>query len=132
MSKNAYWYGYLEAGNKSSAVLRDPSLESGSKRTMLLFNLVRNEVIEYTKEIVEPKLRELTAAESELAKALDGAYDSARQRFASARKTLSNIPEKGPARRDSDDSDSDEYEEFEDDEIVADDAMDDEDVEEEA
>lgn len=129
MSKNAFWYGYLEAGTKSSAVLRDPSLESGSKKTLLLFNLARDEIIEYTREIVEPKLRELASSESDLVNALEGAYGSARQRFKGSRKAIADIPEKGSAKRASNDSDSDddgEFDDFEDsDEILDDDSGDD-------
>lgn len=99
MSKNSFWYGYLEAGDKSSAVLGDPDLDTGNRKTMFLFNLARNQILEYNREIVEPKLRELRSGEEELAKGLDKAYDSARRSFAAARRNLSSVPESGPAPR---------------------------------
>ena len=61
MSKNEVWYGYLEAGNKSSPVVRDLSLETKSRKTVYLYNHARGCFLEYALEVVEPKLRELTA-----------------------------------------------------------------------
>src|SRR3569623_949320 len=52
-------YGYLEAGNKSTAVVLDRTLNTGNPETLYLFNLARGEILEYSRKIVEPKLREL-------------------------------------------------------------------------
>ena len=65
-SKNGFWYGYLEAGDKSTAVLRDPELDTGNKKTVFLFNLARKQILEYTLAIVEPKLRGLKTSEQAL------------------------------------------------------------------
>lgn len=99
MSKNSFWYGYLDAGDKSSAVLRDPDLNTGNNKTVFLFNLARNRILEYNLEIVEPKLRPLKDAEKDLVKALDSAFQAARHDFASARRSTASIPESGPPPR---------------------------------
>jgi hypothetical protein len=98
-AKNSVWYGYLEAGNRSSAVIRDEKLETGSAKTLFLFNLERREILEYSRDIVEPKLRELKPAESNLIKELDAAYVEARRNFKDRRARTLNIPEHGGAAR---------------------------------
>jgi hypothetical protein len=98
-AKNSVWYGYLEAGNRSSAVIRDEKLETGSAKTLFLFNLERREILEYSRDIVEPKLRELKPAESNLIKELDAAYVEARRNFKDRRARTLNIPEHGVAAR---------------------------------
>jgi hypothetical protein len=99
-SKNSVWHGYLEAGNRSSPVIHDDKLETGSAKTMFLFNLERREILEYSREIVEPKLRELKSSEIKLIKALDAAYTDARRHFKDRRARALNIPEHGgPAQR---------------------------------
>jgi len=98
-TKNSLWYGFLEAGNRSSAVIRDEKLETGSTKTMFLFNLERREILEYSRDIVEPKLRELKPAESKLVKELDAAYVEARRTFKDRRARSLNIPEHGVAAR---------------------------------
>ena len=75
------WYGYLEAGKRSSPVLRDSHLETGNPKTVYLFNLQRGEIIEYSIEIVEMKLRDLKPNEAALIKELDDGYKKARKRF---------------------------------------------------
>ena len=99
MSKNSFWYGYLEAGDKSTAVLRDPALETGNDKTVFLFNLARNRILEYNLEIVEPKLRPLREAEKDLVGALESAFQAARREFAAARRNVASIPASGPAGR---------------------------------
>jgi hypothetical protein len=99
-TKNSVWHGYLEAGNRSSPVIRDEKLETGSTKTMFLFNLERREILEYSREIVEPKLRELNPTESKLIKTLDAAYVEARRNFRDRRARLLNVPgHGGPARQ---------------------------------
>jgi hypothetical protein len=98
-TKNSLWYGFLEAGNRSSAVIRDEKLETGSSKTMFLFNLERREILEYSRDIVEPKLRELKPAESKLVKDLDAAYAEARRTFKDRRARTLNIPEHGVGAR---------------------------------
>ena len=81
MSDNNLWYGYLEAGSKSSPVLMDRRLNTGDPNTMYLFNLVRGEIIEYKRSIIEPKLRELSAEEQTQGTELKSAYGKARSGF---------------------------------------------------
>ena len=81
MAKHSIWCGYLEAGQKSSAVVRDDRLDTGNPETVYLFNLARNEIIPYSRAIVDAKLRELTAAEAEGANELKAAYLRARKQF---------------------------------------------------
>jgi len=58
-SKRGLWFGCLEAGNSSSPVIRDQHLETGNVKTLYIFNLARGRILEYQREIVEPKLRDL-------------------------------------------------------------------------
>ena len=39
-------------------------MDTGNPKTLYLFNLIRGEILEYAREIVEDKLRELKPAES--------------------------------------------------------------------
>ena len=98
-TKNSVWYGYLEAGNRSSPVIRDEKLETGSAKTLFLFNLARQEILEYSREIVEPKLRELKPAESKVIKELDAAYTEARRSFRDRHARTLLIPEHGIGAR---------------------------------
>ncbi len=97
--KSSLWYGYLEAGDRSSPVIRDERLDTGSLRTVFLFNLARREILEYSREIVEPKLRELKSGEAKTIKELDAAYAEARRNFKDRRVRTLNIPEHGGAAR---------------------------------
>ena len=81
MSDKHCWYGYLEAGSKSSPVLTDASLDSGNPKTQFIFNLLRGEILEYSREIVSPKLRELKPDEAALADELKAAYQKVRPGF---------------------------------------------------
>ena len=75
------WYGFLQAGDRSSAVIRDDRLDTGNHKTMYLFNLARNSILEYSREIVEPKLRELKPDEAATVSELDSAYKKIRRGF---------------------------------------------------
>ncbi|MGB5539223.1 MAG: hypothetical protein WBO37_03955 [Gammaproteobacteria bacterium] len=90
-SKASLWYGYLNAGARSSPVLRDARLDTGNPKTLYLFNLVRGEILEYAREIVEPKLRELKPAESGFVADLDSRYKKARRNFKGRPASFSNI-----------------------------------------
>lgn len=81
MAKNSIWCGYLDAGAKSSAVVRDERLDTGNPDTIYLFNLARNEIIQYNRAIVEPKLRELSSGECDNVAELKAAYLRARRHF---------------------------------------------------
>ncbi len=75
------WYGFLQAGDRSSPVIRDDRLDTGNRKTMYLFNLSRNSILEYSREVVEPKLRDLKPDESAAITELDAAYKKARRSF---------------------------------------------------
>jgi hypothetical protein len=82
MAKHSIWCGYLEAGQKSTVVVRDDQLDTGNPETIYLFNMARNEIIPYSRAIVEKKLRELTAKEEEeVGSELRAAYMRARKQF---------------------------------------------------
>jgi len=80
--KSTAWFGFLDAGEKSTAVAMDPGLDTGNASTIYLFNLKRNTFLEYKRELVEPKLRELDGQEGQLLDELQEAYISARAAFA--------------------------------------------------
>lgn len=65
MSKKKLWYGYLEAGDKSSPVVIDRSMDTGGKNTLFIYNHNKKEILKYVRDMVEPKLRELNAKEKE-------------------------------------------------------------------
>lgn len=89
------WYGFLEAGTRSSPVIRDERLDTGSHKTIYLFNLARNSILEYSREVVEPKLRELRADESGAIAELDAAYKKARRNFKDRGAGVRNILKRG-------------------------------------
>ena len=76
------WCGYLEAGDKSSPVLIDPKLETGNSKTVYMYHLNSQRIIEYKREIAEPKLRALNEQEASLVTTLKQGYDTARKQFA--------------------------------------------------
>lgn len=84
MSKNDIWYGYLKAGEKSSPVVRDMSLETNSKSTVYLYNHKKGAILEYAREIVEPKLCELNSEDTPLDE-IRSAFNAARKAFLSGR-----------------------------------------------
>lgn len=81
MSDSPLWCGYLDAADKSSAVLLDPRLDTGKADTIYLFNLARGKILEYRRDIVEPKLREFTVDEAAIAAELTAAYQQVRGGF---------------------------------------------------
>lgn len=70
MTKQILWYGFLEAGQKSSPVVIDHSIETGEKNTIFIYNHNKQEIVKYNRELVEHKLRELTAEEKQQEAAL--------------------------------------------------------------
>lgn len=114
MSENAFWYGYLEAGAKSSPVLRDRRLITGNPKTIYLYNHKRGTILEYSRDIVEVKLRELEPRDS-IIDEMTAAYTEARNKFRPRGAKVANLPERGgaskPPRREADD-DADDYQEF--------------------
>jgi hypothetical protein len=88
--------GFLEAGKSSSPVVRDASLDTGNPRTIYLFNLSRGRILEYRKDIVEQKLRELSDNESSMVQNMESAFHQARAGFTprGIRRTVSVRPPK--------------------------------------
>lgn len=80
-SNDTTWYGYLNAGEKSSLVVLDERLSTGNPETLYLFNLKRNEILEYKRGIVDPKLRELNEKEKKGLPELKEAFAKARKGF---------------------------------------------------
>ncbi|WP_455204777.1 hypothetical protein [Kaarinaea lacus] len=78
---NKFWCGFLDAGSKSSPVLLDDKLDTGNPKTVYMFNLKSERIIEYSRQIAEPKLRELKGDETSLLKELTKAYNKARKDF---------------------------------------------------
>lgn len=95
MSDKNYWFGYMEAGEKSSPVLRDNRIDTGNPETLYLFNLKRNEILEYRRDIIEPKLRDLDDKEQPLSGELQSAYIDVRSRFTPRGGKVASIPVKG-------------------------------------
>jgi hypothetical protein len=75
------WYGYLEAKGKSSYVLLDRSLDTANPKTMYLFNQERGQILEYSREIAEKKVRELRPDEAGRIAELRAAFGEARRGF---------------------------------------------------
>ena len=130
MGNGNIWYGFLQAGEKSSPVVRDPALETKSPKTVYLFNYMRGEFLEYSREIVEPKLRELNSDDVFVAE-LKRAFKAARKSFSPGRALPLReaapvpLPRKGAGRADVDEFLIEEMEGFtpgEEDGFVEDDA----------
>jgi len=98
MSDKHYWFGYFEAGEKSSPVLRDNRIDTGNPDTLYLFNLKRNEILEYRRDIIEPKLRELKTGEEALCGELKTAYIETRGQFTPRIDNVTALPAKGRAK----------------------------------
>ncbi|MFO7603962.1 MAG: hypothetical protein R6X06_09125 [Gammaproteobacteria bacterium] len=95
MSDNHLWYGYLEAGTKSTPVLLDHRLNTGDPKTLYLFNLKRGEILEYKREIIEPKLRDLNEHEKGLSTEIKSAFNRVRVSFIPRGGRASNLAEQG-------------------------------------
>lgn len=84
MSNNNIWYGFLEAGEKSTPVVRDLSLETENAKTVFLYNFARGIFLEYSLEIVEPKLRALKPGDIS-PEELENAFKAARKQLNTGR-----------------------------------------------
>lgn len=98
MTKQKLWFGFLEAGNKSSPVVIDRNLDTGNKNTIFVYNHNKQEILQYVRELVEPKLRELTAQEKELESALKKGFSEALKTIKYKTAKALNIPEKSPPK----------------------------------
>jgi hypothetical protein len=74
------WFGYLNAGDKSSAIIKDSSLNTGNAATLYLYNHSQESIREYQRAIVEPKLRELKDGEAN-ATEMEKAYKKIKAEF---------------------------------------------------
>ncbi len=81
MKSNTFWYGYLEAGEKGSLVVRPPNLDTGKPDTFYLYNQKRDAILEYKSSFVEPKLRELNDKELKQIPSLEKAYKKSLSQF---------------------------------------------------
>ena len=84
MGKSPIWYGFLDAGKKSSPVVLDTRLETDNPKTIYLFNYARGKILEYSREIVESKLKDLQPNDDFL-KELKSAFKTARKGFVAER-----------------------------------------------
>lgn len=98
MSDKNYWFGFMQAGEKSSPVLRDNRIDTGNPGTLYLFNLKRNEILEYRRDIIEAKLRELDNKEQSLSGELESAYAEVRAHFTPRGGKVALIPAKGRSK----------------------------------
>lgn len=99
MGENTSWFGFLEAGDKSTPVVIDSRLNTGDATTVYVYNHKRGEIIEYKRAIAEAKLRELKADEQELLAELRNGFRKARNGFTPRGAKAAQIPEKGrPAK----------------------------------
>ena len=95
MSEDRFWYGYLEAGDKSSPVLLDNKLSTGDPRTVYIYNLKRGRILEYSREIVDAKLRDLKPEEASLVDEIKSGYAQAKSGFRARGATRHAVPERG-------------------------------------
>ena len=96
MANKTLWYGYLNAGKKSSAVINDPTLNTGSNKTLYLYNHSRNAILEYQRAIVESKLRDLNEGEVDTGEMVK-AYTKIRAEFVPKGGRLARMPDKPAA-----------------------------------
>lgn len=75
------WFGFLDAGVKGSPVVRDAELATGDPKTVYLFNFMKGKILEYRRDIVEVKLRELAAEELAMIPELRKTYKQVRGDF---------------------------------------------------
>ena len=98
--KAKLWIGFLDAGSKGSPVVREIGMETGSRDTIYLFNFLKGKILEYRRDIVEPKLRELTVDEQPMVPEIRKTFKEVREAFEprSARMRLPP-PRTAPKRR---------------------------------
>jgi hypothetical protein len=91
VKQSTLFFGCLEAGGKSSLVVKDDRLGTGTTSTIYLFNLSKGKILEYRRDIVEAKLRDLTDEEQSSLGELLEAFERARKGFVprAARRTFS-------------------------------------------
>lgn len=131
MSNNQILCKYLEAGAKSSPVVLDTGLSTSNDKTIYLYHQLRNQIIEYRRDIVEAKLRDLTADEAKGSKGLQQAYTKALAGFTPRGASALTIPEKAAPQKTVSESDNDDSSDSDDDiGLIDDDDLLDDEVEE--
>lgn len=95
MSGKHLWFGYMEAGEKSSPVVIDKRIDTGNSATVYVYNQQRHAILEYRRDIAEPKLRVLAADEEDLIAQLRSDYKQARSEFEPRTQSLSSIMKQG-------------------------------------
>ncbi len=133
MSNTQIQCKYLEAGAKSSPVVFDTSLSTSNDQTIYLYHRLRDQIIEYRRDIVEAKLRDLSGEEAKEAKALQQAYQKARAGFSPRGAAALEIPEKAapPKAQPVRNSDDDAADDDDDIDLIGDDDLLDDEVDEE-
>ena len=96
MSDSQLQFKFLDAGAKSSAVILDPNLHTSNEQTLYLYHHQRGQIIEYRRDIVEAKLRELNSEEEQEAATLQQAYQQVRASFTPRGAVVATIPERAP------------------------------------
>lgn len=97
--QSSLWFGYLEAGKKGSFVVRDAALDTGTSKTIYLFNHTKKKILEYRRDIVESKLRTLTDDEAAEIESLREEFESARSGFTPRIARRPVAPPPPPARK---------------------------------
>jgi len=97
MSKHKLWFGILEAGSKSSPVAIDRNMESSERNSIFIYNHNRKEILKYSRDVVESKLRELNAKEKDLETELKKGFSDSLKTFKYKIPKISETGTKGPA-----------------------------------
>lgn len=64
MKNKHLWVGYLTmADKKKTLVARDNRVETGKSSTIFLYNQERDQIVEYSREIIEAKLKDAPEAD---------------------------------------------------------------------
>lgn len=56
MKDKNLWVGYLSLANKKTLVASDERVDTGNRKTIFLYNQDRNDIVEYSREIIQAKL----------------------------------------------------------------------------
>lgn len=77
MKNKHLWVGYLTMPNNGKTlVASDARVETGKSKTVFLYNQERDKIVEYSRDIIEPKLQNAPAAEYD-SKKIAAAYKKA-------------------------------------------------------
>ncbi len=63
MKDKHLWVGYLTLASKKILVASDDRVDTGNRKTIFLYNQERNELVEYSREIIQAKLKDAPAAD---------------------------------------------------------------------